>query len=116
MNYFLDENFPKIATRILEEKGHYVYDIRGTKNEGLDDPDIFKICIEKKALFLTTDKDYYHTIHLTNKPHFGIVVIALSKPNSKLILEKLIWFLENFEYQDNKNKCYLILDNKCKIY
>ena len=38
MEFFLDENFPKKATDILEENGHRAFDIRGTELEGVPAP------------------------------------------------------------------------------
>jgi len=116
MNILLDENFPKKAKEILEESGFIVFDVRGTENEGLPDIDIFDIAKKEKALFLTTDSDFFHTIHLTQKPHRGIVVINLRNPNTKNILEKLSWFIDNFINHKNDNTCYLIADTKCNIY
>ncbi len=37
MKFFLDENFPKSAERYLVSKGHVVFDIRGSPDEGIDD-------------------------------------------------------------------------------
>jgi len=116
MIFFLDENFPKVAKTILESKNHIVYDIRGTKDEGLPDSEIFQLSINKKAIFLTTDKDFFHTIHFTKKPHYGIVVIALSQPNTKNIINKLNWFINEFADQIINDRCYLIKDNTCNIY
>lgn len=115
MNFFLDENFPKSAMKILEDHNHKVFDVRGTENEGSTDEDIFKLAQLKNSVFLTTDKDFYHTIHFRHPFHNGIVIIALSTPSGKKILEKLKWFLNYFP-DNHSGKCYLILDNKCKIY
>jgi predicted nuclease of predicted toxin-antitoxin system len=41
MKFFLDENFPKAATGMLEGMGHDVFDLRGTGREGAKDADIF---------------------------------------------------------------------------
>ena len=76
MNFFLDENFPKKASDLLKKYNYTVFDIRGSNQEGINDIDIFNLSQSKESIFLTTDKDFYHTIHLTNKPHFSIVVIA----------------------------------------
>ncbi|MCK4799284.1 MAG: DUF5615 family PIN-like protein [Spirochaetes bacterium] len=116
MKILLDENFPKKSVSLLEKYGFEIIDIRGTKSEGLQDKKIFDIAIKEKALFLTTDKDFYHTIHFNNKPHKGIVVITLSQPNAINIIEKLDWFLKTFSNENFNNKCYLINNNKCKIY
>ncbi len=89
MNFFLDENFPKKATIYLEEEGYKVFDIRGTDKEGANDFEIFKIAQINQSIFLTTDKDFYHTINFHYNKHCGIIVIALSQPNSNQIIEKL---------------------------
>ena len=116
MKFFLDENFPKKAALVPEQFGHTVFDIRGTVQEGISDTEIFSLAKEKKAIFLTSDKDFYHTIHLTEKPHFGIIVIALRQPNSEAITEKIIWVLDNLEKFSFKNECLLLTDKKCTVF
>lgn len=116
MNILIDENFPKKSGDFLQSKGFNVIDIRGTDKEGISDIEIFKIAKKEKAVLLTTDKDFYHTIHFTNKPHNGIIVIALSQPNSRKIIEKLEWFLRIYSKNTFKNKCFLITENKCRIF
>lgn len=112
MKFFFDENFPKKATSLLEEKGHQTFDVRGTNLEGSDDLDIFKISQEHEAVFLTTDKDFFHTIHFLYETHFGIVVIALSQPNTPSILEKLKIGLDYIEKNGIHSKCLLLTDNR----
>lgn len=116
MTFFFDENFPKKTKDLLENHGHSWIDIRGTEDEGLPDIDLFEIAKANEAVFLTTDKDFYHTVHFESKPHFGIVVIALSKPNSRSFISKVEWFLEHFGGEDLKDKCFLIKDTVCRIY
>lgn len=116
MNFFLDENFPKSAEIILINNNHLVFDIRGTDNEGMADLLIFELSKKNNAVFLTTDKDFYHTIHLLSKPHYGIVVIALSQPNAAKIISKLQWFIENFVNTELESHCFLISDKSCKVF
>lgn len=116
MNFMLDENFPASVKELLKTKNIEVFDIRGTDLESLSDREIIKISIDKKAIFLTTDKDFYHTIHMISKPHYGIVVIALRRPNSNNINKKVEWFLNNYELDNMENRCLLILDEKCKVF
>ena len=42
MKFFLDENFPRKATCMLESYGFEVFDIRGTEIEGADDIILFE--------------------------------------------------------------------------
>jgi predicted nuclease of predicted toxin-antitoxin system len=116
MKFFLDENFPAKARIILSEQENEVYDVRGTENEGLSDSDIFHRAQQLQALFLTTDRDFFHTIHFNYKPHCGIVVINLKNPNSDRIIDKLNWFLSNYTNKNHFSVCYLITDTKCMVY
>jgi len=111
MNFFLDENFPKSSYRYLKSIGHKIEDIRTTSQEGISDKEIFDLAQESKSVFLTTDRDFFHTIpHLFPK-HFGVVVIALKQPNRESILEKLKWVVANFDLKNFQNKIILLRDN-----
>ena len=115
MNFFLDENFPKTAHQVLESMGHSVFDIRNTKYEGLDDNKIFERAQNEKAIFLTTDKDFFHTIPILYKKHYGIIVIALSRPNRNNILDKLKYILNNYDLSKINSKVLLLRDNHYTI-
>ena len=116
MRFFLDENFPRTASSVLLDHGHEVVDIRGTKNEGADDAVIFDMAQEQQAVFLTTDRDFFHTIPHLYKHHFGIVVIALRQPNRQNILGKLQWFLDHFAEGNLENKIFLLRDRTYVVY
>jgi predicted nuclease of predicted toxin-antitoxin system len=58
MKVFIDENIPAITVRELRSIGHDVKDIRGTKNEGMTDEDIWKMLRKEKRLLITTDKGF----------------------------------------------------------
>ena len=97
MKFFLDENFPKSAITHLQASGHQTIDIRGSKEEGLDDLTIFELAQEQSAIFLTTDRDFFHTIPFYTQKHCGVIVVALDQPNRKKLLEKLDWILGNID-------------------
>ena len=88
MEFYEVKNFPKKAIPLLEKLGHTVFDIRGIDREGLSDLELFPLVKNEKTVFLTTDKDFFHTIHLTEKPHYGIIVIALRQPNAEALMGK----------------------------
>ena len=115
MNFFLDENFPKSAAKILEEQGHTVHDVRCTKDEGMSDLAIFKLAQIKQALFLTTDKDFFHTIPHLFEHHHGVIIIALRKPNRKTITDKLLYALKHFDLSTFKSKTLLLRDHTFSI-
>ncbi|MFQ5640537.1 MAG: DUF5615 family PIN-like protein [bacterium] len=110
MKFFLDENFPKSVGRFLERSGHEVFDIRSTEDEGSDDRKIFELAQAEAAIFLTTDRDFFHTIPHLHKKHFGVIVIALKQPNRSQIQEKIEWILHNFELAEFKNHVLLFRD------
>jgi predicted nuclease of predicted toxin-antitoxin system len=113
VRFFLDENFPRKATTILEAAGHEVFDIRGTKKEGAADRIIFELAQKLQAIFLTTDKDFFHTIPMQfNRKHYGVIIIALRQPNGPAILKKfdsVLRFIQNFKLASN---VILFTDNR----
>jgi predicted nuclease of predicted toxin-antitoxin system len=110
MKFFLDENFPKAAAGMLEGMGHEVFDLRGSSREGLPDRDIFAEAQLSAAIFLTTDRDFFHTIPHLHEAHAGIVVIALRQPNRSAILEKLSWVLKRLQPNEFKNRTVQLRD------
>ncbi len=116
MNFFLDENFPKAAEALLAKEKHVTLDIRGTEYEGAEDPDIFGMAQDQQAVFLTTDRDFYHTIPHVWPAHNGIVVIALRRPNRQAILGKLSWFLKRFGNQSLAGRAFLLRDRTYTVH
>jgi predicted nuclease of predicted toxin-antitoxin system len=110
MKFFLDENFPKAAAGMLEGMGHEVFDLRGSGREGLPDSGIFAEAQNLEAVFLTTDRDFFHTIPHLHERHAGIIVIALRQPNRSAILGKLLWILNRFKQGDFKNRAVQLRD------
>ncbi len=78
MNILVDENIPKATVEALRSLGHLVRDLRGTPDQGAEDPDVWNMVLREKALLITTDKGF--TIH-RSEPHFGILIIRLRQPN-----------------------------------
>ena len=116
MKFFLDENFPKSAGALLMAGGHTILDIRGTEFEGAEDLDIFAMAQERQAAFLSTDRDFFHTIPHLFPGHCGVVVIALRQPNRGAILNRLFWFLDRFGNQPLVGKAYLLRDRTYAVY
>jgi spore maturation protein CgeB len=62
------------------------------------------------AVFLTTDRDFFHTIPHLHESHCGIIVIALKKPNRAAIMEKLLWILDRLKPSDFTNRVIQLRD------
>ncbi|MGE5679816.1 MAG: DUF5615 family PIN-like protein [Bacillota bacterium] len=112
MKFFLDENFPKSSGNLLLELGHEAFDIRGTEHEGADDEMIFTFAQQKEAIFLTTDRDFFHTIPYLHSKHFGIIVFNFSQPNRFNIREKLELVLKNIDLENFDSKVLLLTDTR----
>ena len=110
MKFFLDENFPKAAAALLVGRGHQVVDIRGTDQEGAADTAIFHMAQQQRAVFLTTDRDFFHTVPHVEKRHHGVVVIALRRPDRRSILERLGWLLDRFGETDLRDRVFQLRD------
>ncbi|HUA65167.1 MAG TPA: DUF5615 family PIN-like protein [Alphaproteobacteria bacterium] len=81
MNFFLDENFPRPALTFLTSAGHSASHALQHFPLGTPDEILFAHAQEKKAVFVTTDRDFFHTIPLAYEHHSGAIVITLRKPN-----------------------------------
>ena len=115
MKFFLDENFPIPATEILTSRGHEVFDIRSTELEGLTDTKIFELAQAEGAIFLTTDRDFFHTIPFLNQKHNGIIVVTLRQPNRRGIIDKLLYALDHIDLTVMESKVLLLKDNDYSI-
>ena len=109
MKFFLDENFPKSAHVYLAQCQHTCLDVRDHLPQGADDMTVFQLAQEHRAIFLTTDKDFYHTIPFFYSSHHGVVVISLHQPNRQAILQRLQWFLDHAP-ASMENTIYLLRD------
>jgi len=115
MNFFLDENFPKSAVKLLSERNHTVFDIRSTVHEGAADDVIFRMAQDSQSIFLTTDKDFYHTVPFHYPDHYGIVVVLLHQPNRRNIIEKLEYFLDHFDLEHMRSRIILFKEKNYSV-
>ena len=116
MKFVLDENFPFSAASWLTELGHDAVDVRSEGLGGSKDDKLFEFCQNLGAVFLTTDRDFFHTIPHLYPKHHGVLVIALKQPNRVKILSKLNWFLENFASMEIHGRVFQLRDNTWSVY
>ena len=97
MKVLVDENIPLMTVHALREKGHDVFDIRGTADEGVEDDAIWELAQREERLLITTDKGFtqYRSIR-----HFGLLIIRLRQPNRHRIHERVMQALKQFGEND----------------
>jgi predicted nuclease of predicted toxin-antitoxin system len=88
---------PSPLTPSFSERGHEVFDIRGTPDEGMDDAEIFELALENEAAFLTTDGDFFYTVPHHYPEHNGVVVITLPSPTERAFCKSLNGFWTTFQ-------------------
>ena len=110
MRFFFDENFPKSAAEVLERFGYDWYDPRGTELEGAADSTVIEEARRQKAVLLTTDRDFFHTLHHQYPDHSGVIVVALKQPNREAILKRLEWVLGNIAEGNSAGRTFQLRD------
>ena len=59
MTFLFDENFPKSARMLLDERSHTVIDFRIDGVVGADDSEVIRLAQRSNAVILTTDRDFF---------------------------------------------------------
>lgn len=110
MTFLLDENFPKAAAGLLLELGHHVIDFRVEGEEGAPDHEVMTLALEREAVVLTTDRDFFHSLSWAFPLHHGILVVALKRPTRQLILERLEWLLSEIKDESFEGRAFQLRD------
>lgn len=93
MKLFVDEHIPLMTVRALREMGHDALDIRGTPDEGMPDPDLWKRAQHEERLLITTDKGFaaHRQAH-----HYGVLIVRLRQPNRLKIHHRVMQAMAQF--------------------
>ncbi|HEX7570190.1 MAG TPA: DUF5615 family PIN-like protein [Verrucomicrobiae bacterium] len=112
MNFFLDENFPRPALVQLQSAGHTAVHALETFPPGTADDQLFAHAQQESAIFITTDKDFFHTIPLAFAQHQGAIVITLRRPNRDELLRRLADALAALGERKLDNSVWLVTDTR----
>ena len=93
MKILVDENIPRTTVKRLRELDHDVKDIRGTADQGLGDPDLWKMSMTERRLLITTDKGF---TEYRGVAHPGILIVRLRQPNRLKIHQSVMHAMERF--------------------
>jgi len=91
MNFLADQNIPRTCESLLKMFDHSLCKLKYDPNLDLNDAWLFSETQKQKAVFLTTDKDFFHTVPWLFSEHAGAIIVNLRKPNRAQILAKLEW-------------------------
>ena len=91
MKILVDENIPRMTAARLRELGHDVRDVRGTAQQGLPDPDLWRVASSEGRLLITTDKGF---TEYRGAPHHGILIVRLRQPNRRKLHGAVLYALE----------------------
>jgi predicted nuclease of predicted toxin-antitoxin system len=113
MRFFLDENFPAAAFKFLKTLGHEVVCALDHYPPGTDDVTLFDQAQRQKAIFLTTDKDFFHTVPWLH-PHrtSPVIAITLDQPNRQRILNRLQAVIASADLASDPEAVYLVTDKR----
>ena len=112
MKFFLDENFPRPALLQLHSAGHAAVHALEIFPPGTADAQLFAHAQQDHTIFITTDKDFYHTVPLAFAQHQGAIVITLRRPNRDVLLRRLSDALLTLGERTLANTVWLVTDTR----
>jgi predicted nuclease of predicted toxin-antitoxin system len=112
MKFFLDENFPRPALVQLHSAGHTAVHALKIFLPGTSDDQLFAHAQKESAIFITTDKDFFHTVPLGFAKHHGAIVITLRRPNRDELLRRLADALVALGERKLDDSVWLVTDTR----
>lgn len=97
MKILVGENIPRTTVDRLRELGHDVKDVRGTSEQGSDDPELWDVAMTEGRLLITTDKGFTEYRGIA---HHGILIVRLRQPNRVKIHASVMHAMKLFKDAD----------------
>ncbi|MDI6779773.1 MAG: DUF5615 family PIN-like protein [Bacteroidota bacterium] len=112
MKILVDENIPLMTVKELRMRAHDVRDIRGSKDEGLYDKQLWEIAQQEDRLFITTDKSF---AQYRGFSHSGILIIRLRQPNRYKIHKRVMSAFSQFSATEWKGMIVIMRDKTMSV-
>ncbi len=115
MKFKLDENLPISLREFLSNLNYDVETVFSQNLQGKTDTEIWKVTQKENRILITQDLDFSDIRKYPLILHPGVIVLRLSNPSQRSILEKMktIFSTENVE---TWGKCLIIItDRKIRI-
>lgn len=97
MKILVDEHVPLMTVAALREAGHDVRDVRGTKDEGMDDPSLWKLAQREARLLITSDAGF---VRYRTARHQGMLIVRLRQPNCSKLHSRIMQALRQVSEKD----------------
>jgi|HubBroStandDraft_1064217.scaffolds.fasta_scaffold1087704_1 predicted nuclease of predicted toxin-antitoxin system len=107
MRILVDENVPRMTVERLRELGHDVRDIRGTTDQGLEDPDLWTTAQTDGRVLITTDRGFTEFRAVS---HCGILIVRLRQPNRRKIDQAVMRGLERVQEEEWSDLLVVVRD------
>ncbi len=112
MNFFLDENIPRAAVDELIGRGHRCSRALDHFPPGTPDEELFAKAQVLGAVFVTTDRDFFHTIPLLYAQHCGVIALTLRQPNRAALLSRLADAVNRLPVDGSFQRVWLLTDDR----
>jgi predicted nuclease of predicted toxin-antitoxin system len=112
VRFFLDENFPRAAVEELQAAGHECSRTLEHFVAGATDDELFSKAQELGAVFVTTDRDFFHTVPWLHDRHAGVIAITLAQPNRAALLTRLTDAVRRLKGQPSFHRVWLLTDDR----
>ena len=107
MNFLVDENIPRMTVDWLRDSGHDVRDIRGTTQQGLEDPELWHETLSQNRILVTTDRGF---AQYRGPDHPGILIVRLRQPNRLKIHQAVTIAVNRFSPTDWRGMLVVVRD------
>jgi predicted nuclease of predicted toxin-antitoxin system len=96
----------------LQAAGHTAVHALKIFPQGTADDRLFAHAQQENAVFVTTDRDFFHTVPLAFEQHCGAIVITLRRPNRQELLRRLADALVALGERTMENTVWLVTDTR----
>ena len=96
----------------LRGLGHDVRDVRGTRDQGIEDPDLWSMAQVDRRLLITTDRGF---TEFRAVPHAGIMIVRLRQPNRRRINQAVMLAMDRFQEAEWPGLLVVVRDSTLSV-
>jgi len=112
MRVLADESIPRMTVELLRKLGHDVRDLRGTRDQGLGDPELWAPAQSENRLLITTGRGF---TEFGAASHRGILIVRLRQPNRLRIHNAVMLASDRFQEQEWPDLLAVVRDSTLSV-